>query len=694
MKPSAKAAAIACACRGTPPLGPDRGAAAPPCLPARTGADAAWLKPADCRWPLDSRQPALGAAERRRLPAAAAAATAAADCDGDRARARSRWSPLSWRQPLPGLLRLVLSLAVIVIVMVMMPVLDSAATPAARCWLRCWRSSRRRPFGLRDARSLLGFALFAPFATFLLDQGPLSLVLGLSGRDCAPWPRCNAWPTWNRAMRHAPPRRGSAWPASAPGRDRPAAGTGRVLAVPAPGHAAVGRARTRPGAHRPVGPDEPGRLARPDGRRHAGPARALLRRAAATASRCTGAGRCCGTSTAARWTQPRWLRGLPAAAGRARRRSRWDYEIELEPTDRRQLVALDLPPAAPDGSTLDPRPRPAVAVAPAVRRDALAPAVGAAGALRAAADAPAARSMRWQLPARLQPAHAGAGAAMAAAKPADDDAAIVRARAGLDASRLRLHPGNAAAGAHMRSTNSCSTSKAGFCQHFSSSFVVLMRAPASRRAWSPAMPAATAIRSATTGWCAARMRTPGPRSGCRGRGWVRVDPTAAVAPERIYDTLDDRAAGAAACSELADSSLLDVGDWMRRGWNDLVLGFDASRQQRLLRPLGIDRLDGRTLVAAVRCWPPRSPCCGWSGCSAPRRARSATRCCAPGTCWRVAIAAWAWSASPHETGRGAGSERVAAARPELAAACRFSATVSPIGGTLTARPGGRSTTRV
>ena len=32
---------------------------------------------------------------------------------------------------------------------------------------------------LRDARSLVGFALFAPFATFLLDQGPLSLVLGL-----------------------------------------------------------------------------------------------------------------------------------------------------------------------------------------------------------------------------------------------------------------------------------------------------------------------------------------------------------------------------------------------------------------------------------------------------------------------------------------------------------------------------------
>jgi len=31
---------------------------------------------------------------------------------------------------------------------------------------------------VRDARSLLGYGLFAPFATYLLDQGPLSLVLG------------------------------------------------------------------------------------------------------------------------------------------------------------------------------------------------------------------------------------------------------------------------------------------------------------------------------------------------------------------------------------------------------------------------------------------------------------------------------------------------------------------------------------
>src|SRR3546814_12726145 len=78
-----------------------------------------------------------------------------------------------------------------------------------------------------------------------------------------------------------------------------------------------------------------------------------------------------------------------------------------------------------------------------------------------------------------------------------------------------------------------------------------------------------------------------------GRGWVRVDPTAAVAPERIYDTLADRATGNFG-GGLAP--VLDIGDWMRRGWNDFVLGFDAQRQQRLLQPLGVERLDQPTLT--------------------------------------------------------------------------------------------------
>jgi hypothetical protein len=48
----------------------------------------------------------------------------------------------------------------------------------------------------------------------------------------------------------------------------------------------------------------------------------------------------------------------------------------------------------------------------------------------------------------------------------------------------------------------------------------------------------------------------------------------------------------------------NASDWLRRGWNDFVLGFDAARQRTLLQPLGVDDLDGSRLaqlfsVAAV-----------------------------------------------------------------------------------------------
>src|SRR5690606_17973395 len=74
-----------------------------------------------------------------------------------------------------------------------------------------------------------------------------------------------------------------------------------------------------------------------------------------------------------------------------------------------------------------------------------------------------------------------------------------------------------------------------------------------------------------------------------GQGWVRVDPTAAVAPERIYDTLEQRAAGAGGQALLRLDTLGDFTDWLRRGWNDLVLGFDAARQQAMPRTPGLAR---------------------------------------------------------------------------------------------------------
>ena len=85
----------------------------------------------------------------------------------------------SWKRPLPGFLKLLVALVAVVAVFFAFgfrPGRDTGcALLAAMLALKPMEL-----VSLRDARSLLGFALFAPFATFLLDQGPVSLVLGLA----------------------------------------------------------------------------------------------------------------------------------------------------------------------------------------------------------------------------------------------------------------------------------------------------------------------------------------------------------------------------------------------------------------------------------------------------------------------------------------------------------------------------------
>jgi hypothetical protein len=81
-----------------------------------------------------------------------------------------------------------------------------------------------------------------------------------------------------------------------------------------------------------------------------------------------------------------------------------------------------------------------------------------------------------------------------------------------------------------------------------------------------------------------------------------VDPTAAIAPENILDTLDDlqarQQAGLAGAADQVLGPMFDGTDFLRRQWNQLVLGFDAARQKGLLKPLGIDEADAWQLVTA------------------------------------------------------------------------------------------------
>ena len=145
--------------------------------------------------------------------------------------------------------------------------------------------------------------------------------------------------------------------------------------------------------------------------------------------------------------------------------------------------------------------------------------------------------------------------------------------------------------------------KEGFCEHFSSAFVVLMRGAG--------IPARV-----VTGYAGGSRNRYGDYWLVRKmdahawaevwlpeRGWVRVDPTAAVAPERIRDTLEDRLAQARAGSGGAFDlgarwlQMAQMGDWLRRNWNGMVLSFDARRQQRMLSAFGIQQLTPEQLAS-------------------------------------------------------------------------------------------------
>ena len=93
------------------------------------------------------------------------------------------------------------------------------------------------------------------------------------------------------------------------------------------------------------------------------------------------------------------------------------------------------------------------------------------------------------------------------------------------------------------------------------------------------------------------------------RGWYRIDPTAAVAPERIeYGTRDPSFAGVAASWGFAAPSqilhnLLMTLDALSAGWNDWILGYGPENQNKFMKWLGMNNPDWRkmmlTLVAVV-----------------------------------------------------------------------------------------------
>jgi len=145
----------------------------------------------------------------------------------------------------------------------------------------------------------------------------------------------------------------------------------------------------------------------------------------------------------------------------------------------------------------------------------------------------------------------------------------------------------------------------GFCEHYASAFVVLMRAagvPArvvtgyQGGEANPVDGFVVVRQSDAHAWAEVWIA---------GRGWIRVDPTAAVSPARVEGGI----AAALPDGEPLPALIQLRSDWMRtllfrweavnNAWNQYVLGYNPQRQRELLARLGLPDADWRNLAAAL-----------------------------------------------------------------------------------------------
>ena len=136
-------------------------------------------------------------------------------------------------------------------------------------------------------------------------------------------------------------------------------------------------------------------------------------------------------------------------------------------------------------------------------------------------------------------------------------------------------------------------SRSGFCEHYASAFVFLMRAAG--------IPAHVVIgyqgglRNPLDGYYVIRQEDAHAWAEVwlAGRGWVRVDPTAAVDPARVDDGLAAALPGSEVPGYLFDAhpwlaNARNTWDAVNNGWNQWVLAYGPELQQRLFAHIGLD----------------------------------------------------------------------------------------------------------
>ncbi len=268
-----------------------------------------------------------------------------------------------------------------------------------------------------------------------------------------------------------------------------------------------------------------------------------------------------------------------------------DYTVTLEPTGQQMLFALDMVENWTSGfaaQTWDFGLRTRKPVNAVIRYDARSyPSYRAGVSLSAAL-----RNLSLQLPPKRNPRTVELARSMRSA--AANDAAYVRAVLELFREQEFYYTLTPPGLARDSVDDFMFNTRQGFCGHYASAFTTMMRAagiPArvvggyQGGDWNPVGGYLIVRQSHAHAWSEIWIA---------GEGWRRVDPTGAVAPERIERGIEASFAesGLLPGGLMRDSALLwqahMLWDNLNARWNDLVVQFDRAAQEELLVGLGFD----------------------------------------------------------------------------------------------------------
>jgi transglutaminase-like putative cysteine protease len=297
------------------------------------------------------------------------------------------------------------------------------------------------------------------------------------------------------------------------------------------------------------------------------------------------------------WSRANWMRGGEVIPFRYSQDSVVSYEVLLEPTERNWYFPLDLALRAapnslvlPDGQMMTQRP----IISP--KRMKL---ESATEFMFEETPIPGHRWAALQLPADSNPEARRLAARWRAEGKNDNEVIKAALKLYNDSFTYSLEP--PILDPERSIDDFLFNTQTGYCEHFASSFAFLMRAAG--------IPARV-----ITGYQGGYLNRSGNYLLVRnsdahawtevwleGRGWVRSDPTAAVAPERIIRGSNADALPAAQRWYHASwiAALMERSDRVSRWWRQRIVDFDAMRQRQLLTPFGVSDTQWQHLVVAL-----------------------------------------------------------------------------------------------